>query len=216
LSARSGRPPCSPACASGELRALDWSQVDLQRNLITVERSWDRHAGFIAPKSRSGRRRVPVTPTLRRELLTHRLRQGNGGQGLVFANRRGTGPFNPGTVALHSKPASRNAGLNPIGLHECRHSYAAYMIAAGINPKALSTYMGHSSITVTLDRYGHLLPGNEHEAAALLDSWLKHHQQQATVTDPPRSEPNPAGPPGEYVHKPGWFAVRLRPDGTRP
>jgi integrase len=46
------------------------------------------------------------------------------------------------------------------------------MIAAGINSKALSTYMGHSSITITLDRYGHLLPGNEHEAANLLDNWL--------------------------------------------
>jgi integrase len=46
------------------------------------------------------------------------------------------------------------------------------MIAAGINTKALSTYMGHASITITLDRYGHLLPGNEHEAATLLDRWL--------------------------------------------
>ena len=57
------------------------------------------------------------------------------------------------------------------------------MIAAGINSKALSTYMGHSSITVTLDRYGHLLPGNEDEAAHLLDSWLKDHQQQARTTN---------------------------------
>jgi integrase len=46
------------------------------------------------------------------------------------------------------------------------------MIAAGVNAKALSSYMGHSTITVTLDRYGHLLPGNEREAAELLDSWL--------------------------------------------
>jgi len=41
-----------------------------------------------------------------------------------------------------------------------------------VNAKALSSYMGHSTITVTLDRYGHLLPGNEREAAGLLDSWL--------------------------------------------
>jgi integrase len=46
------------------------------------------------------------------------------------------------------------------------------MIAAGVNAKALSSYMGHSSITVTLDRYGHLMPGNEREAAALLDGYL--------------------------------------------
>ena len=53
------------------------------------------------------------------------------------------------------------------------------MIAAGINTKALSTYMGHSSITITLDRYGHLLPGNEQQAAHLLDTWLT---QTATAT----------------------------------
>jgi len=46
------------------------------------------------------------------------------------------------------------------------------MIAAGINPKALQTYMGHASITITLDRYGHLLPGNETHAAALLETYL--------------------------------------------
>jgi integrase len=63
--------------------------------------------------------------------------------------------------------------LTPVGLHECRHTYAAFMIAAGVNAKALSTYMGHSTITITLDRYGHLLPGNEHEAATLLDNWLE-------------------------------------------
>jgi len=55
---------------------------------------------------------------------------------------------------------------------ECRHTYASMMIAAGVNAKALSAYMGHASITVTLDRYGHLLPGNEREAAARLDEYL--------------------------------------------
>ena len=60
------------------------------------------------------------------------------------------------------------------------------MIAAGINTKALSTYMGHSSITITLDRYGHLLPGNETEAAALLDTWLNN-----TPPSAPRSDGTP-------------------------
>ena len=46
------------------------------------------------------------------------------------------------------------------------------MIAAGVNAKALSTYMGHSSIQITYDRYGHLMPGNEEEAAGLLDAYL--------------------------------------------
>ncbi len=57
-------------------------------------------------------------------------------------------------------------------LHDCRHTYASFAIAAGVNAKALSTYMGHSGISMTLDRYGHLFPGNEAEAAALLDDYL--------------------------------------------
>jgi integrase len=156
----------------GELQALEWPQIDLEHNLIRVERSWDRQAGFIQPKSRAGTRRVPISATLRGHLITHRLHQGNGSEGLVFPNGNGQRPFNPSTINKRAKKAWRTAGLSPITLHGCRHSYAAYMIAAGINTKALSTYMGHSSITITLDRYGHLLPGNEHEAAGLLETWL--------------------------------------------
>jgi integrase len=161
----------------GELQALDWTHIDLEADLLRVERSWDRTAGFIQPKSRAGRRRVPISNTLRAHLLAHRLQQGSGGHGLVFPNQRGDKPFNPATTNNRAKHAWAEAGLHPITLHECRHSYAAYMIAAAINTKALSTYMGHTSITITLDRYGHLLPGNEHQAATLLDNWLEAHKQ---------------------------------------
>jgi integrase len=57
-------------------------------------------------------------------------------------------------------------------LHECRHTFASLMIAAGVNAKALSTYMGHANIATTIDKYGHLMPGNEAEAAGLLDAYL--------------------------------------------
>ncbi len=61
------------------------------------------------------------------------------------------------------------------------------MIEAGVNPKALQTFMGHSSITVTLDRYGHLFPGSEEEAAVLLDAYLAESHERgrrATIPDP--------------------------------
>ena len=54
------------------------------------------------------------------------------------------------------------------------------MIGAGVNAKALATYMGHASVTITLDRYGHLMPGNEGEAAALLDTYV----MRAKTTSP--------------------------------
>ncbi|HEY8776238.1 MAG TPA: tyrosine-type recombinase/integrase [Gaiellaceae bacterium] len=156
----------------GELQALEWTDINLDDALIHVNRSWDYKAGVIPPKSRAGNRRVPITNVLRQHLLTHRLRQGHGHHGYVFANSNGR-PFDPTVILARARKRWRAEKLEPITLHECRHTYAAFMIAAGINVKALSTYMGHTSITVTLDRYGHLLPGNEHHAAALLDTWLQ-------------------------------------------
>jgi integrase len=155
----------------GELQALDWAHVDFEAGVIRVERSWDPRAGLIGPKSKAGTRRVPISETLRVHLLEHRLAQGRGGQGFAFTSKSGR-PFDSGGLATRAKKAWAAAGLEPLGPHDCRHTYAAFMIAAGINAKALSTYMGHSTITVTLDRYGHLFPGNEREAAGLLDRWL--------------------------------------------
>ncbi len=56
------------------------------------------------------------------------------------------------------------------------------MIVAGVNAKALATYMGHASVTITFDLYGHLMPGNEEEAAALLDAYLDCERAKAART----------------------------------
>ena len=66
-------------------------------------------------------------------------------------------------------------------MHEARHTYASLMIAAGVNAKCLQTYMGHSSVTITYDRYGHLMPGNEEEAAELLDAYLERSNTKARL-----------------------------------
>ncbi|HEY2161746.1 MAG TPA: tyrosine-type recombinase/integrase [Solirubrobacteraceae bacterium] len=92
-------------------------------------------------------------------------------EGLVFG-ASAFSPFSPTPLRKCAAMAWRRAGLDQITLHECRHTFASLMIAAGVNAKALSTYMGHANISITLDRYGHLMPGNEDEAAALLDAFL--------------------------------------------
>jgi hypothetical protein len=53
------------------------------------------------------------------------------------------------------------------------------MIAAGVNAKALQSFMGHANISITLDRYGHLMPGSEAEAAGLLDAYMKAERKRA-------------------------------------
>jgi integrase len=71
--------------------------------------------------------------------------------------------------------------LDRITLHECRHTFASLMIAAGVNVKALQTYLGHASITMTMDTYGHLLPGAEGKAVGLLDAYLVRADSQARI-----------------------------------
>ena len=116
------------------------------------------------------------------ELVANDARRLTSGRtdGLVFG-RTFSNPFNPATINGRARKAWKTAGLAPIGLHEARHTYASLMIAAGVNAKALTTYMGHSSVTTTYDRYGHLMPGNEVEAAALLDAYLERANTQARL-----------------------------------
>jgi len=154
----------------GELRALTWDAIDFDRGVIRVVSSWDRKAGPVAPKSRAGRRTVPMPGALRVHLAEHRLQSGRA-NGLVFG-RTAEAPFDPSTVVDRARKAWAKAGLTRIGLHECRHTFASLMIAAGVNAKALATYMGHASVTITFDLYGHLMPGNEQEAAGMLDALL--------------------------------------------
>jgi integrase len=153
----------------GELRALRHEHVDIRAGLIRVEASWDAREGLIEPKSRAGKRSVPIPRVLSAHLARHRL--AHGASGLVFG-RSPDRPFQPTSVNKRAVRAWTTAGLEPIGLHEARHTFASLMIAAGVNAKALSTYMGHAGVAITYDRYGHLLPGNEAEAAGLLDAYL--------------------------------------------
>ncbi len=155
----------------GELLALRWEDVDLDKRRLRVARSWDVEEGVIAPKSTAGMRSLPMLAVLRTHLLEQRLRSGRA-DGLVFG-ADGERPFNYWTLVSRAKRAWKAAELAPIGLHECRHTFAALMIAAGVNPKALSTFMGHASISITLDRYGHLFPGSEDEAAELAHAYLQ-------------------------------------------
>jgi integrase len=154
----------------GELMALEWEHINLDGAVLRVTASWDIKAGRVGPKSRAGARTVPVPAVLRRHLVQNQLASA-WSEGLVFG-RSPTQAFDPSTIQARADRAWAKAKQTRITLHEARHTYASLMIAAGVNAHSLATYMGHSSITITLDRYGHLMPGNEAQAAALLDAYL--------------------------------------------
>ncbi len=157
----------------GELRALRWGSVDLGQGTIRVREAWDPKAGSIAPKTRTSQRTTPIPTVLRSLLGEHRESCADRDDGtLLFAGDDGT-PFHAATIYRRADRAWLAAGLvERLRLHQARHTYASFMIAAGVNAKALSTFMGHSSIKVTFDLYGHLMPGTEAQAATLLDDFL--------------------------------------------
>jgi integrase len=174
----------------GELMALRWCDVDLAAGVIRVELSYDPAGRRTGPvKSEAGQgRRIPVTGGLRDLLVEHRQRADARAHGLVFARgslggaRRGhrgppDGPFSDQAVGERARRAWARAGVRPVGLHDCRHTFASLAIAAmaqagTFNPKAIQSMLGHASIQQTYDRYGHLFPGAEEEAGRMLDRFL--------------------------------------------
>jgi len=123
---------------------------------------------------------------LARELADHLVRTGRRGDDLVFGMSAAK-PFTPESVRRRSLAAweaenerrVENAGddlaavelLEPMTLHEARHTCASVMIAAGVNAKALSVIMGHATIVMTFDTYGHLMPAGLDEAAEAANAY---------------------------------------------
>ena len=162
---------CYAGLRLGELQALRWECVDLATGVIRVEWSWDpKERAFIDVKTSASYRKVPIAAVLRDHLIEHKLASERH-EGLVFG-RTAELPFIGANVHSRACTAWRRAGLEPLGFHEARHTFASLMIAADVNVKAISTYMGHASVKITLDRYGHLFPNSEMEAAERLDAYL--------------------------------------------
>lgn len=158
----------------GEVQALRWEDITLPREgsgRIRVERAYDpKSRRYVAPKSKAGTRTVPIPGELREQLQKHALRTGRR-EGLIFG-RDGVAPFTSSNVGRRARTAWKRAGLEPLTLHEGRHTYASFMIAAGLNAKALQTLMGIQASKSLSTTYGHLFPGHEDEAAALMDGYL--------------------------------------------
>lgn len=141
---------------------------------VQVEHRGECSGRAAVAKSHAGRSSRPAHPTYSPGLLLDRRQHGgeHAQDSRVFGNQDRT-PFHAASLYRRADRAWSKAGLcERLRLHQARHTYASFMIAAGVNAKALSVFMGHSSIKVTFDLYGHLIPGAEAEAAALLDRFL--------------------------------------------
>jgi integrase len=139
-----------------EALALRWADVEGER--IHVRRRFYK-GEFAPPKSKHGRRSVPIVPELARDLWAHRKTSPHkADEDLVFANRRGE-PLD--RVYLFNrvlKPAAENAGVPWAGFHTFRHTCLTQLLRAGLSPKQVQLWAGHHSAAFTLTTYVHLLP----------------------------------------------------------
>ena len=159
---------------ASELRGLVWSHVDFERKVIHVRQRANLWGEIGAPKSAAGEREIPMAPIVFNALREWQLAcpRGKDGQlGLVFPN-------GAGNVEAHSNIATR--GFSALQLaagmvdangrakyvpHALRHFFASWAIEQGFSPKRLQALLGHSSIQMTFDRYGHLFPSLEDDHA---------------------------------------------------
>ena len=173
----------------GELRGLQWSNVEFEGGVIRVERSWDPVKGPVDVKTGAGRRAVPMAFVVRRELMAHKARTGRDGRDLVFG-RTATEAFFASTIRARANKAWKQAGLEPITPHEARHCAISYFIAAGLDWKQISTWAGHGDVRQTWNRYGHLVPGGEDIARERLDAFLTPTRPTPTVAHTVAHDPN--------------------------
>ena len=165
---------------ASELRGLSWQHVDLDAGVIRVRQRADRFNRLGPPKSKAGRRDIPMAPMVLNVLREWKLACPVTKQDLVFPSERGeivwhTNMAKQCFAALLEAcelliPATGNeAAKTPYSFHALRHAAASLFIEQGWsqNPKKLQSVMGHSSIQITFDIYGHLFPSVEDDAKAM-------------------------------------------------
>ncbi len=164
----------------GELRGLLWKDLDFPNEVIHVRRAMDKYQKFGPPKTRAGVRDIPMGPTVLRMLKEWRLASRNNELGLVFCNGKGL-PIH--ACHLHRAVWCRlmkkvdlvgDAGRPRYHFHALRHVAASLLIEQGEQPKVIQEIMGHASITMTFDTYGHLFDkaNTGRDALAAIDKSL--------------------------------------------
>ncbi|HEV2460788.1 MAG TPA: tyrosine-type recombinase/integrase, partial [Ktedonobacterales bacterium] len=174
----------SSGMRQGELLALRWADVDLDRASLRVRATLQKTSEgftFAEPKTSRSRRQIALAPMAVSSLRAHKARQAEDrlragaawrDLDLVFANQNG-GPLQKGNLLAKSfAPLLRRAGLPRFRFHDLRHTAASLLLARGVPVKVVSEMLGHASIAITLDTYAHILPDMQAQAAREMEAIL--------------------------------------------
>lgn len=192
----------------GEMLALRWQDVDLEQGVIRVTRSASRvrtpDGGTTVvvqePKTASGRRSIPLPPPVlsalqhwRVQQAEERLLMGSAWQdtGLVFTTPLGTMLDQRNFARLLDKLAAE-AGIARLNVHALRHTYATRLLEAGVPAKTAQELLGHSTVTLTLDIYSHVLPETKRAAANALAGVFANTAANGCQMDVKRAKRKPS------------------------
>jgi integrase len=174
----------------GEVLGLHWSDVDLDAARLTINWSLEEtKAGGLRlkkPKSKAGCRTITLSPLTVDALHRHKVQQmeerlqlglGRNDDGLVFTNIDGE-PRKPRNFSKEFDRIVGKAGIKRITFHGLRHTHITQLLKDGEHIKVVSERAGHSSVAITLDLYGHVVPGMQEDAALKVDAaWGKALQE---------------------------------------
>jgi integrase len=154
----------------GEISSLTVRRVDLVRRQLRVEETLSEVSGILhkGPPKTTAKRSVAIPAFLCDLLADYMRRWPPGAGGRIFSSPRG-GPVRRSNFRNRVwQPAVEKAGLAPLPFHDLRHTAVALAIEAGAHAKAIQARLGHSSVSMTLDRYGHLMEGLDTDLAERL------------------------------------------------
>jgi integrase len=167
----------------GEIVALKWRNVDLDRGQIAVVESAEQTIDGVRLKEpKSGRARsVAISLTVVEELRAHKLRQAEEllrlgvrhGDDIFVYTREDGEPMQPRSLTHAWQKLVTGTHLPRARFHDLRHAHATHLLLSGVHPKVASERLGHSKVGITLDLYSHVLPGMQEDAASRVDEAMR-------------------------------------------
>ena len=165
----------------GELLGLKWADIDFQKKQACINRTFNS-GRFFTPKTKGSLRRIDLSPIAVKALAEWKLTSGGKDDDLVFyadnkpedkSEQLKKTPMNySNMVQRHFRKALKDAKIDQIRFHDLRHTYASLLLTQGENIKYVQTQLGHSSPTVTLNVYAHLMKKENQEAACRLENTI--------------------------------------------
>jgi integrase len=158
---------------ASELRGLTWDDADLEQEVIRIRQRADRWNKIGSPKSDTSKRDVPLAKMAVNALREWKLACPKGEKNLVFPNNEGNVESR---IVIHRQglgALQKAVGISPdirhpkYGMHSLRHAAASLFIEQGFSPKRVQALMGHSTIQMTFDTYGHLFPSQDSDQTAM-------------------------------------------------